>query len=143
MVGTAGLAGPRRKRWTREEYQLLDSVLPGEYKHLELVEGEVLTRMGAQRPHAIASHGVQWSLSRIFGMPYIEIGSPIDVAPQDNQTNEPVPDLIVLTKRSWEIPVDNPQPSEIRLVVEISDSTLSFDLTVRAALYARAGIIEY
>ena len=28
-------------------------------------------------------------------------------------------------------------------MVEISDSTLGFDLTVRAELYARAGIIEY
>ena len=28
-------------------------------------------------------------------------------------------------------------------MVEVSDSTLRFDLTVKAALYARAGIIEY
>jgi Uma2 family endonuclease len=29
------------------------------------------------------------------------------------------------------------------LVVEISDSTLGFDLTTKAELYARAGIVEY
>jgi Uma2 family endonuclease len=29
------------------------------------------------------------------------------------------------------------------LVVEISDSTLGFDLTTKAELYARAGIIKY
>jgi Uma2 family endonuclease len=28
-------------------------------------------------------------------------------------------------------------------VVEISDSTLGFDLTAKAELYARAGIVEY
>jgi len=28
-------------------------------------------------------------------------------------------------------------------VVEIADTTLAFDLTVKAALYARAGILEY
>jgi hypothetical protein len=28
-------------------------------------------------------------------------------------------------------------------VVEIADTTLRFDLTVNASLYARAGIVEY
>jgi len=28
-------------------------------------------------------------------------------------------------------------------VVEVSDSSLGFDLTTKAALYARAGIVEY
>ena len=67
----------------------------------------------------------------------------IDVAPEDNPTNEPEPDLVVLAKPSGEYRERNPRPSDLRLVVEISDSTLGFDLTVRAELYARAGIIEY
>jgi hypothetical protein len=37
----------------------------------------------------------------------------------------------------------NPQPEDLNLAVEISDSTLSFDLTVKAPLYARAGILGY
>jgi Uma2 family endonuclease len=37
----------------------------------------------------------------------------------------------------------SPQPQDIQLLVEIADSTLTFDLTVKAALYARAGIVEY
>jgi Uma2 family endonuclease len=31
----------------------------------------------------------------------------------------------------------------LSLVVEIADSTLRFDLSVKALLYARAGIVEY
>jgi Uma2 family endonuclease len=31
----------------------------------------------------------------------------------------------------------------LRLVVEVADSTLGFDLRTKAALYARAGIAEY
>jgi Uma2 family endonuclease len=31
----------------------------------------------------------------------------------------------------------------LHLVVEVADTTLSFDLTTKAALYARAGIVEY
>ena len=61
--------------------------------------------------------------------------APIDVAPEDHLANKPEPDLIVLSKPSREFK-DNPQPSDLRLVVEIPDSTLSFDLTTKAGLYA-------
>ena len=52
-------------------------------------------------------------------------------------------DLIVLTRPSREFQDTNPRPSDLCLVVEISDSTLGFDLTAKAELYARAGIVEY
>jgi Uma2 family endonuclease len=36
-----------------------------------------------------------------------------------------------------------PEPSDVLLVVEISDTTLRFDQTTKLALYARHGIEEY
>ncbi len=69
--------------------------------------------------------------------------APIDVAPEDNPTNEPEPDPVVLAKPSREFEDANPRPGDLRLVVEISDSTVGFDLTTKAELYARAGIVEY
>jgi Uma2 family endonuclease len=71
----------------------------------------------------------------------VDPDAPLDVAPEDNPTNEP--DLIVLTRPSSEFQDANPRPADLRLVVEISDSTLGFDLTTKAGLYARAGIVEY
>jgi len=38
---------------------------------------------------------------------------------------------------------ENPGPEDLRLVIEVADTTLGFDLTTKAALYARAGIVEY
>ncbi len=61
----------------------------------------------------------------------------------NNPANEPEPDIIVLTRPSWEFLNANPQPSDLHLLVEISDATLGFDLTTKAALYARARIAEY
>jgi hypothetical protein len=46
-------------------------------------------------------------------------------------------------KREFATFDSNPQPQDLDLVVEIADSTLKFDLTVKAALYARAAIVEY
>jgi Uma2 family endonuclease len=68
--------------------------------------------------------------------------APIDVSPGDNVWNEPEPDLIVLKKEFTAFDF-NPRPEDIDLIVEIADSSLKFDLTVKAALYARAAIAEY
>jgi Uma2 family endonuclease len=64
------------------------------------------------------------------------------VAQQDNLINEPEPDLIVTTKSLREY-AGNPQPEDLRLVAEVSNTTVSFDLKLKAKLYARAGIQEY
>jgi len=111
-------------------------------QHLELIEGELISKMGKKRPHAIATAVLHAWLLRVFGEQYVNQEAPIDVAPEDNPTNEPEPDLIVFTKSFREFK-DNPQPSDLRLVVEISDSTLAFDLTTKARLYAGARIVEY
>ncbi|HZO89994.1 MAG TPA: Uma2 family endonuclease [Chthonomonadaceae bacterium] len=37
----------------------------------------------------------------------------------------------------------HPCPADLVLVAEVSDTTLRFDLTTKAVLYARAGIREY
>jgi Putative restriction endonuclease len=111
-------------------------------QHLELIEGELISKMGKKRPHTNVMVIMHAWLLRVFGEQYVNPETPIDVAPEDNPTNEPEPDLIVLSKPSREF-TDNPQPADLRLVVEISDSTLAFDLTTKAGLYARAKIVEY
>jgi Uma2 family endonuclease len=69
------------------------------------------------------------------------------VGSEDNPTNEPEPDLVLLATPSREFQDASPRPGDLRLVVEISDTTPhsshGFDLTTKAELYARAGIVEY
>jgi len=87
---------------------------------------------------------IRWSacLPRIEGR-RVNRETPIDVAPEDNPTNEPQPDLIVLKRDFSQFTRNNPTPADLLLVVEISDTTLYFDITTKAALYARAGIPDY
>jgi len=40
-------------------------------------------------------------LAGIFGEGFVDWEAPINVAPEDNPTNEHVPDLVVLNKPSW------------------------------------------
>jgi len=133
---------PPRKRWTRQECVALEMSGIWAQQHLELIEGELISKLGKKRPHANAIAVVHAWLLRVFGEKFVNQEAPIDVAPEDNPTNEPEPDLIVLSKPSREFK-NNPQPADLRLVLEISDSTLGFDLTTKAGLYARARIVEY
>ena len=64
-------------------------------KRLELVEGELISKTGKKRPHSIALKYARMALELLFGWHFVETASPIDVAPADNPTNEPEPDLIV------------------------------------------------
>ena len=65
------------------------------------------------------------------------------MSPEDNPTSEPEPDISVTTNSRRETRGANPTPSDLRLVVEISDRSYHFDMGIKASLYARAGICEY
>jgi len=134
---------PRRKRWTRLEYDELYSSAWLNGQRLELIEGEVLDKMGKKRPHGNSLKLLRRWLDVVFGWRLVDHEMPIDVAPEDNPSNEPEPDLIVLKRDMSDFTKENPRPEDLQLVVEVADSSLGLDLTTKAALYARAGIVEY
>ena len=134
---------PRRKRWTRQECFALESMGLFDQQHFELVEGELIDMRGKNRPHVtLMAYMVLW-LHQTFGGPFVLTEGPIDVSPEDNPTSEPEPDVIVMSREYWHFKSANPRPEDLQLVVEVSGSTLAFDLTTKAALYARAAIAEY
>lgn len=133
---------PPRKKWTRLECDSLERSGLLETEHLELIEGDLISKTPKYRPHVNNLWSLVLWLIKVFGPEFVNQEAPIDVAPEDNPTNLPEPDAIVL-KREYSLFRSNPQPEDLRLVVEVSDTTLNFDLTVKAALYARAGIVEY
>jgi Uma2 family endonuclease len=134
---------PKRKLWTREECLALQAAGIWQDQRLELVEGELINKMGKRPPHIVALTKLRNLLIRAFGEDFVLTETPIDVAPQDNPTSEPEPDVVVLSRPVEEFRAGNAKPAELRLVAEVSDSSVGFDLTKKAALYARAGIVEY
>jgi Uma2 family endonuclease len=132
---------PPRKLWSREEYEAFERTGLWEGQHYELIEGELINKMGKNKPHVIGNQRVHHILNEIFGWQRVFSESPIDVAPEDRPTSEPEPDFYVL--RSPGFRGDRPAPDELALIVEISDTTLTWDTTTKAALYARAGIADY
>jgi Uma2 family endonuclease len=134
---------PPRKRWTRAEYERAEAAGVFDQQHIELVEGELIDKMSKNPPHIDAAALLLGWLIQVFGARFVNIEAPINVAPQDNAINEPVPDIIVLKPEFTGFRSARRQPRDLSLLVEISDTSLPFDLTTKAALYARAGIAEY
>src|SRR5258708_20528630 len=90
---------PRRKLWTRAECEAIEAAGLLEGQHLELIEGELINKMGKNLPHVVLLRRLMNWLQRVFGDEFVYPESPIDVAPEDNPTSEPEPDIIVLNQK--------------------------------------------
>lgn len=108
----------------------------------ELVNGEIIGKIGQDFLHGNRTNRVAAWLTSVFGAGFVMNQSSIDVSPEDNPTSKPQPDITVISAPADRL-TRNPVPAQIVLVVEISDTTLLFDLSAKALLYARAGIPEY
>jgi Uma2 family endonuclease len=56
--------------------------------------------------------------------------------------SEPEPDVALLKPRPDFYAQGHPRPSDVLLLIEVSDTTLRFDRRIKSPLYARAGIEE-
>lgn len=130
------------KTWTREELALVESTGVLEGTHYELIEGELIDKMGRKHAHVLGTGETVDALKAIFGAKFVIQEAPIDVAAEDNARNEPEPDVTVL-RRPFRTLGGNPGPADIVLLVEVAGSSLGQDLYTKAKLYARAGIPEY
>ncbi len=129
-----------RKVWTRDEAAQLSEMFPGQ--RYELIEGEILTKMGQNPPHAYVIARLNTILAAAFPG-RIRIQSSITLPDPEGQYSEPEPDVVLLRLESPEFLQRHPSPADIALLIEVSDATLQPDRTVKAPLYARSGVSEY
>jgi len=129
-----------RKRFTEDEVEALARLGQVSAQHIELIEGDIVPKMPNNPPHAIFAQWVYLALVALFGRDYVLANFTLRI----DVWNAPDPDVAVTTRNIYEfLHIGKPQPEEIRLLVEVSDETLSYDLTTKAVLYARANIPEY
>lgn len=82
-------------------------------------------------------------LTAVFGSLFVQTQATINIGDADPDHNEPEPDAAVTVEPNTAYADRHPGPADILLVAEVSDTTLRFDRTTKARLYARAGIREY
>lgn len=125
--------------WTREEYERLVEAGAFEGWKIELVDGTLYDVMAQGPAHSSA---VQKLLRELLA---ITSGKSLDVRPQMPlavaDDSLPEPDVAVVPADPDDYARSN--PDEAVLVVEVAQSSLSYDRSVKLAAYSRAGIPEY
>jgi Uma2 family endonuclease len=132
-----------KKRFTREEVEFLQRTGFFNGERYELIDGELLDKMGQNPPHANTIRLTQRRLGAFMDPGLIQTQLPIEVSAGDKDRSLPEPDLAVLRELRPDYDTRHPRGDELLLVIEVSDSTVNFDLSRKAALYAAAGVPEY
>jgi Uma2 family endonuclease len=103
----------------------------------ELIHGEIVTMPPPNEPHTCCISLVFAALQFVFSAGYY-VRNQGSLLVSDGTCV--VPDIAVVLGNPREY---STRPSTALLVVEVSDSSYVFDITVKAELYATAGIAEY
>ena len=134
---------PPRKRFTRTEVERLLDRGFFEGQRCELINGDLIDKLGQKPAHAIALHLCLAWLIQLFGGERVWVQAPIEAGAPDRERSVPEPDLAVLSETARHYAGRLPNGSELLLVIEIADATARFDAGVKRDLYARAGVREY
>ncbi|HVU53341.1 MAG TPA: Uma2 family endonuclease [Polyangia bacterium] len=130
-------AAPRN--FSRVEYdKMIDAGILGEDERVELVDGTIVEMSPEGVEHAGTIDLCAEVLRRAFGQGFtVRVQHPIAIDPD----GEPQPDLAVVAGEPRMHLAAH--PTTAALLVEVSASSLAYDRTVKARLYARAGVPEY
>jgi Uma2 family endonuclease len=108
-------------------------------QRIELLDGYLLRKTAVNPPH---SHGVQQSgdwLTALVGSGWVvRWQQPITLT-----TSEPEPDIAIAKAPKVTYAHRHPGPADLALVVEVADSSLAADRTIKGPLYGAAGIPVY
>ncbi len=131
---------PRPHRWTREQfYQMLDLGWFQDQR-VELIDGEILDTPSQKNYHGAAITQSMDALRVALGTGFwVRNQLSLDLSPY----SVPDPDLAVVPGSPQGVTAATPNPTTALLVVEVSDSTLSYDRSYKASLYSAAGITDY
>lgn len=132
---------PEPVRLRIEDYLLLDGAgALDSYAKTELIEGQIVSMNVQHRPHGMVKMELYDRLRDVL----IRLGSPlrpvIEFSVSIPPDAMPEPDILLTNEPRGDgaVPL-----ASVALIIEVSDTTLAFDLGPKAALYARSGVPEY
>jgi Uma2 family endonuclease len=138
MLG--GTLEVKRHRFTAREYRAMgEAGVLGKDDRVELVDREIIDMAPIGSRHLSCVVALTHLLvERAQGRFFVSVQNPVRLSERD----EPQPDLTLLRRRPDPAAPGPPDPEDVLAVVEVSDTTLSYDRNVKLPLYARAGISE-
>ena len=129
------------KRFTIEEYHRLTQLgFLVEGDRVELIRGELIQMAAKGTPHSVCNTKLIRELEKLLReTAVVRCQEPVTLYPN----SEPEPDATIVRGQPDDYLVNHPQPEDIFLLIEVSDSTLKYDQTEKLSLYAENQIQNY
>jgi Uma2 family endonuclease len=128
---------PRNLLWTVDQFHYLGDLGMFEGRRAMLIDGVIVEEGAMNPPHRIGLELSSEALRTAFGVGWrVCVQMPLILG----QSTDPEPDIAVVagTPRG-----NSSHPTTAALVVEVADSSLRFDTTVKLAAYAAGSITDY
>lgn len=126
------------RRWKRVEYDRLVELGAFDREPLELIGGQLIVAEPQGAYHSSSIRRVDYALRAVLPPGWIvSVQSPVSL----DDESEPEPDLAVLVGTVDDY--GHAHPTRPTLVVEVAESSLTFDRRDKGSLYARAGLQDY
>lgn len=132
------VAVPTRHQFTVDDLkQFVAAGVLSEDDRVELIEGDLIDMSPINEPHAETVDTLNDNLlPRVQQDARLRVQNPIRLS----ELTVVQPDIAIVRRQEYRR--RHPGPDDILLVIEVSDSTLAFDLRTKTPLYARFGIPE-
>ncbi|MHB8575500.1 MAG: Uma2 family endonuclease [Dehalococcoidia bacterium] len=137
---TAAESLPARRRFTSDEYErMVRAGIIRDGERVELLDGEVVCMAAMAERHSSRVRFLNTDLNaKLPGRAIVDVQLPLRLLPGW----EPQPDIVLLRPRADWYGARHPEPEDVFLVIEVCDSSLRYDRTVKLPRYAAAGIVE-
>jgi Uma2 family endonuclease len=140
VLSPAAKLNPELRKFTyRDLLEMERAGIIGEDEHIELLGGQIY-KMTIKPAHAMTVSILVQRFSVAFdGRAHVIPQNPLRLSDDLHDTELPQPDAMLVTNQFY---LDHPRPSDVLLLVEVSDSTLTKDQTLKLPLYAQVDIPE-
>jgi len=129
-----------RKRFTVDDYYRMgEAGILTSTDRVELIEGEIIEMSPIGDRHAMSVNRATMIFARGLGD---RVVVSVQNAAHMDRYNEPQPDVVLIRPREGFYGKGHPNPEDVVLLIEVSDTTLRFDRNVKLPVYARNSIRE-
>jgi Uma2 family endonuclease len=134
------MASVTHHRFSVDEYeQMIDKGILTENERVELIRGEIVEKMVIGPLHSATVKRINRLLTtRLLASAIVSVQDPVVLS-----DSEPEPDLALLLPNNDFYATSKPTANDVRLIIEVSDSSLAYDREIKLPLYAQAGIQDF
>ena len=130
---------PMRRFTVDEFHKMIEAGIFHEDDHIELLDGWIVEKMVHNPKHDATLSRTDNAIRRKLPPDWIvRVQCAITLS-----DSEPEPDIAIARGPTGRYDTAHPNPADIELLIEVSDSSLSFDRNIKANIYARDGIRRY